>query len=134
MGIILTGLYFAIPPATKVVETNNISLVSLRTSVASSGDMFLGFGSIDGTFYYAYSYMQGREFMQGLIAKTPSVHVYPDRTDGKGYIITYKSTFFRYTSSWPINLVLNGVPEETGANYWTEITVPPDSIIQGMKI
>ncbi|MFA5086663.1 MAG: hypothetical protein WC468_03720 [Candidatus Paceibacterota bacterium] len=134
MGIIFILAYPFIPATVQTVETGSINLVALRGAVASSGTFYLGCGSVDGTFYYIYGYMQGPEFIQGLIQKTPKVHVYPNRMDGGGRITSYKSYYYRDTSSFPINLLFNGAPEKTDNDYWTEITIPPDSIMQEIKI
>jgi hypothetical protein len=135
VGIIFIFLYFSIPATTETIEVGNVSLTALRSAVASSGTFyFLGSGSIGANFYYVYGYMQGPEYMQGLIKKTPEVHVYPNRTDERGNIIFYKSFYVRNVSAWPINLAFNGAPERTDNDSWTDILIPPDSIMQGMKI
>lgn len=135
VGMIFIVAYLCIPATTQTVEVGNISLTALRSSVASSGTFyFLGSGSIDANFYYVYGYMQGPEYMQELIEKTPKVHVYPNRTDESGYILSYKSFYIRDVSSWPINLAFNGAPKKTDKDCWVNIFIPPDSIMQGMKI
>jgi hypothetical protein len=134
VGFIFIFLYMSIPATTETVEVENVSLTALRSTVATSGDFFLGSGSVDGTFYYVYGYMQGPEYIQGLIEKTPNVHVYPNKTEENGYITSYESYNFRNLSSWPINLAFNGAPERTSKASWTNICIPPDSIMQGMKI
>ncbi len=135
VGLIFIFAYSLIPPTTQTIEVGNVSLTALRSAVASSGTFyFLGTGSVDASFYYVYGYMQGPEYMQGLIEKTPNVHVYPNRTDQRGYILSYKTVDIRNVSEWPINLAFNGAPKRIDRDHWTEILVPPDSIMQGMKI
>lgn len=135
VGVIFIVAYFCLPTTTQTVEVGNISLTALRSDVASSGTFyFLGSGSVDAKFYYVYGYMKGPEYIQGLVEKTTDVHVYPNRTDERGYIISYKTYYVRDVSSWPINLAFNGAPKRTDGDSWINILIPPDSIIQGMKI
>jgi len=134
VGTVFFYAYPFIPATTEVVETENISLTALHSTVASSGDFLLGIGNVEGKLYYVYGYMKGDEFVQELKVKTPNVHVYPNRTDGGGNIISYQSFNVRNTSAWPINLLFNGAPKKMKKDSWTDILIPPDSIIQEIKI
>ncbi|MCK9578203.1 hypothetical protein M0R01_01760 [bacterium] len=134
VGLIFLFGYYCIPSTIENVEVEHIVLTALHSTTESSGTFYLGCGSIDASLYYVYGHMKGSEYIQGLICKSKNVHVYPNRTDGQGHMILYKSYYVRNISAPPTNFFFYGAPEKTEKDYWVDILIPPNSIIQELKI
>ncbi len=134
VGIIFIAAYHFIPATTEIAPIGNTSLIALHGNFGSDGSFFLGCGDIGGNIYYTYSYMQGTELIQGVIEKNESVHVYPNRTDERAYIYRYRSLDVRNLSPWYIQIFFYGTDEKIEKDSWIDISIPPDSIIQGVKV
>jgi hypothetical protein len=78
--------------------------------------------------------MREGEFIQEIIEKNENVHVYPNRTDGKGSICSFKKIYIQDITQFPFNFIFYGISGETEVGEWTNIYIPEDSIIQEMKI
>lgn len=125
----------AIPATVESVETGNISLVALHDKFAPSGSSFiLGTGTTEEVFYYTYYYRKGDEVVPGSIQWNKNVHLYANRTDGKGSINFLKNVETRKPSHPFESFILRGAPQVFDGDRWIEIRIPPDSIAQGVTL
>jgi hypothetical protein len=135
VGVVFIVAYSFIPISEiETEEIGNIKLVALNDNLGYGGSFYLGCGNIETGFYYTYGYMRGGELVPGIIQKTDDVHLYPNRTDNQANIYTFKSVYHKDFSWWPISFIFSGAPERVDKETWTEIRVPPNSVIQNIVI